>query len=116
MSEVTAIGLDIANNALPAHGADASGERCESARSAAPSCWNFLASEACGRAHHWSGELTHLGLNLKPMPPAYVKPFLKRYKNDAVDAEAICEAAQRPDMRFVAIKNEEQQDLLCWTS
>jgi transposase len=68
-----------------------------------------VALEACGGAHHWGRELTHLGREVKLIPPAYVKPFLKRHKNDAVDAEAICEAAQRPNMRFVAIKSEEQQ-------
>jgi transposase len=65
--------------------------------------------EACGGAHHWARELTLLGHKVKLIPPAYVKPFVKRNKNDAVDAEAICEAAQRPSMRFVAIKSEEQQ-------
>jgi len=65
--------------------------------------------EACGGAHHWARELTYLGHEVKLTPPAYVKPFVKRNKNDAVDAEAICEAAQRPNMRFVAIKSEEQQ-------
>jgi transposase len=68
-----------------------------------------VALEACGGAHHWARELTRLGHTLKLIPPAYVKPFVKRNKNDAADAEAICEAAQRPSMRFVAIKSEEQQ-------
>lgn len=68
-----------------------------------------VALEACGGAHHWGRELTHLGHDVKLIPPAYVKPFVKRHKNDAVDAEAICEAAQRPNMRFVPIKSEEQQ-------
>ena len=72
-----------------------------------PQC--TVALEACGGAHHWGRELTHLGHDVKLIPPAYVKPFVKRHKNDAVDAEAICEAAQRPNMRFVAIKSEEQQ-------
>jgi transposase len=68
-----------------------------------------VALEACGGAHHWARELTRLGHEAKLIPPAYVKPFVKRNKNDAADAEAICEAAQRPSMRFVAIKSEEQQ-------
>ncbi len=68
-----------------------------------------MALEACGGAHHWARELTALGHEVRLIPPAYVKPFVKRHKNDAVDAEAICEAAQRPTMRFVAVKSEEQQ-------
>ena len=72
-----------------------------------PPC--LVALEACGGAHHWARERTPLGYRVKLIPPAYVKPFVKRNKNDAVDAEAICEAAQRPNMRFVAIKSEEQR-------
>jgi transposase len=65
--------------------------------------------EACGGAHHWARQLAQLGHEVRLIPPAYVKPFVKRQKNDAIDAEAICEAAQRPSMRFVAVKSEEQQ-------
>ena len=65
--------------------------------------------EACGGAHHWARQLTQLGHEVRLIPPAYVKPFVKRQKNDAIDAEAICEAAQRPSMRFVAVKSERQQ-------
>ena len=65
--------------------------------------------EACSGAHHWARELIRLGHEVKLIPPVYVKPFVKRHKNDALDAEAICEAAQRPGMRFVAVKSEEQQ-------
>src|SRR5919106_1096648 len=65
--------------------------------------------EACGGAHHWGRELKLLGYEVRLIPPAYVKPFVKRQKNDANDAEAICEAAQRPGMRFVAVKDEAQQ-------
>ena len=68
-----------------------------------------MALEACGGAHPWVRELTILGHEVRLIPPAYVKPFVKRLKNDAADAEAICEAVQRPNMRFVAIKSEEQQ-------
>jgi hypothetical protein len=74
---------------------------------AQPSC--TVALEACGGAHHWARQLTQLGHEVRLIPPAYVKPFVKRQKNDAIDAEAICEAAQRPSMRFVAVKSEEQQ-------
>ena len=65
--------------------------------------------EACGGAHHWARELAKLGHDVQLIAPAYVKPFVKRQKNDAADAEAICEAAQRPSMRFVAVKSEGQQ-------
>src|SRR3954469_22761468 len=72
-----------------------------------PSC--TVAMEACAGAHHWGRELMKLGHEVRLIPPAYVKPFVKRQKNDAADAEAICEAAQRPSMRFVAVKSEESQ-------
>ena len=68
-----------------------------------------VALEACGGAHHWARQLTQLGHEVRLIPPAYVKPFVKWQKNDAIDAEAICEAAQRPSMRFVAVKSEQQQ-------
>ncbi|MDV3253804.1 IS110 family transposase [Devosia sp. BK] len=117
MSEVTTIGLDIAKNVFHAHGADASGKPLFSRKISRTKLLEFFAKqprclvalEACGGAHHWARELTQQGHQVKLIPPAYVKPFVKRNKNDAVDAEAICEAAQRPNMRFVAIKSEEQQ-------
>ena len=117
MSEVTTIGLDIAKNVFHAHGADERGACVFSKRitrgklldffAAQPRC--VVALEACGGAHHWARELVAMGHEVRLIPPAYVKPFVKRSKNDAVDAEAICEAAQRPTMRFVAVKSEEQQ-------
>ena len=117
MSEVTTIGLDIAKTVFHAHGADERGRGVFSKRltrakllaffAAQPRC--TVALEACAGAHHWARELTALGHEVRLIPPAYVKPFVKRHKNDAVDAEAICEAAQRPTMRFVAVKSEEQQ-------
>ena len=117
MSEVTTIGLDIAKNVFHAHGADASGKPLFSRKISRTKLLEFFAKqprclvalEACGGAHHWARELTQQGHQVKLIPPAYVKPFVKRNKNDAVDAEAICEAAQRSNMRFVAIKSEEQQ-------
>jgi transposase len=117
MSEVTTIGLDIAKNVFHAHGADAGGRALFSRKISRTRVLEFFAKqplclvalEACGGAHHWARELTLLGHEVKLIPPAYVKPFVKRHKNDAVDAEAICEAVQRPNMRFVAIKSEEQQ-------
>lgn len=117
MEEVSTIGLDIAKTVFQAHGADAAGHQLFSRRitrsklleffAAQPRC--LVAMEACGGAHHWARELTQMGHHVRLIPPAYVKPFVKRQKNDAADAEAICEAAQRPNMRFVAIKSEEQQ-------
>ena len=69
----------------------------------------LVAMEACGGAHYWGRQIENLGHTVRLIPPAYVKPFVKRQKNDAADAEAICEAAQRPSMRFVAVKDEAQQ-------
>lgn len=117
MDEVTTIGLDIAKHVFHAHGADAGGRAMFSRRisrarlldffAAQPRC--VVALEACGGAHHWARELQAMGHAVRLIPPAYVKPFVKRHKSDAVDAEAICEAAQRPTMRFVAVKSEAQQ-------
>lgn len=117
VSEVSTIGLDIAKAVFQAHGADAAGRQLFSRRitraklleffAAQPRC--LVAMEACSGAYHWARELTQMGHQVRLIPPAYVKPFVKRQKNDAADAEAICEAAQRPNMRFVAIKSEEQQ-------
>jgi transposase len=75
-----------------------------------PPC--LVGIEACASSHHWSRELQAIGHSVRLMPPAYVKPYVKRHKNDATDAEAICEAVTRPNMRFVAIKTEEQQSCL----
>lgn len=117
MSQVSTIGLDIAKNVFHAHGADERGGMVFSRKLSRSKLLEFFAKqpactvamEACGGAHHWARELTQLGHEVRLIPPAYVKPFVRRHKNDAVDAEAICEAAQRPGMRFVAMKTEEQQ-------
>jgi transposase len=117
VGEISIIGLDIAKQVFHAHGADASGATVFSRRITRAKLIPFFASqrrcviamEACGGAHHWGRELTKLGHEVRLIAPAYVKPFVKRQKNDAADAEAICEAAQRPNMRFVPVKSEQQQ-------
>ena len=122
MSEVITVGLDIAKHVFHAHGVDDRGRPIFSKRisrgklldffAAQPSC--MVALEACGGAHHWARQLIQLGHQVRLIPPAYVKPFVKRQKNDAIDAEAICEAALRPNMRFVAVKSEQQQARRVW--
>src|SRR5579864_6350198 len=117
MEQVIIIGLDIAKDVFHVHGADERGRTIFSKRISRGRLLDFfsthrsctVALEACGGAHHWARQLTELGHEVRLIPPAYVKPFVKRQKNDAIDAEAICEAAQRPSMRFVAVKSEEQQ-------
>jgi transposase len=117
MGEVSTIGVDLAKSVFQVHGADASGTVlfCRKLRrhqvltflAGQPPC--TVAMEACGSAHHWAREISKLGHAIRLIPPAYVKPFVKRQKNDAADAEAICEAAQRPTMRFVMPKSEQTQ-------
>ena len=117
MGEVTTIGLDVAKSVFQIHGVDATGtvvvrKRISRAKvleffSILPSC--LVGIEACPSGHHWSRELRALGHTVRLMPPSYVKAYLKRSKNDANDAAAICEAVTRPSMRFVPIKSEQQQ-------
>ncbi len=120
MNQVVTIGLDIAKSVFQLHGVDAAGAvllRKRLSRSRMLSFFEKLAPcligmEACGSAHYWGRELTRLGHDVRLMPPSYVKPYVKRQKNDAADAEAICEAVARPSMRFVPIKAPEQQSLM----
>lgn len=117
MGEVSTIGLDLAKSVFQVHGADASGAVLFRKKLRRHQVLTFFAGqkpctvamEACGSAHHWAREIGKLGHAIRLIPPAYVKPFVKRQKNDAADAEAICEAAQRPTMRFVAPKSEQTQ-------
>jgi len=117
VGEVITIGLDLAKSVFQAHGAGGSGEvvfRKKLRRgqvltffSGQPRC--LVAMEACASAHYWAREIAALGHQTRLIAPAYVKPFVKRQKNDMADAEAICEAAQRPTMRFVTPKSAEAQ-------
>jgi transposase len=120
MQAISTIGLDIAKSVFQVHGVDAEGkivlrQQLKRARVLAffrklPPC--LIGIEACASSHYWSRELQALGHSVRLMPPAYVKPYLKRQKNDAADAEAICEAVQRPNMRFVPTKTADQQACL----
>ena len=120
MQVVTTIGLDIAKAVFQVHGVDVHGNvvvRRHLRRRQVlpffkklPAC--LVGLEACATSHHWSRELQALGHTVRLMPPAYVKPYLKRQKNDAADAEAICEGVMRPTMRFVETKMPEQQSCL----
>lgn len=118
--QVTTVGLDLAKNIFQVHGVTKTGDVAfnrplRRAQILAffqrlPPC--LVGIEACASSHHWARELSKLGHTVRLMPPMYVKPYVKRGKSDAVDAEAICEAVTRPTMRFVEIKSEEQQALL----
>ena len=120
MQEVTMIGLDIAKSVFQVHGIDGSGAvvvRRQLRRRQVlpffrklPPC--LVGIEACATSHHWAREIEKLGHEARLMPARYVKPYVKRNKNDAADAEAICEAVTRPNMRFVPIKTPEQQSVL----
>ena len=118
--QVMTIGVDLAKHIFQLHGVDAQGHvvlrrRVRRANLLAffrelPPC--LVGLEACGTAHHWARQLGALGHTVRLMSPAYVKPYVKRQKNDMADAEAICEAVARPSMRFVPIKSEAQQSVI----
>ncbi|WP_165982683.1 IS110 family RNA-guided transposase [Dankookia rubra] len=117
MERATTIGLDLAKSVFQVHGIDAAGGIVLRRKLRRPELLEFFAAlppalvgiEACGGAYYWARELTRLGHTVRLMPPAYVKPYVKRGKTDAADAEAICEAVTRPTMRFVPAKTEAQQ-------
>ncbi len=120
MSEISRIGLDLAKNVFQIHGVDRSGETVLRRQLRRGALEKFFAQlppctvgiEACGSAHHWARVIGRYGHQVRLMPPAYVKPYVKRNKNDGRDAEAICEAVGRPTMRFVPVKSVEQQATL----
>lgn len=116
----TTIGLDIAKHVFEVHGIDRDGAAVLHHTLRRRQVLEFFSRiepalvgiEACGAAHYWARELTKLGHDVRIMPPAYVKPYVKRGKSDAADAAAICEAVMRPTMRFVPVKSVEQQAML----
>jgi len=117
MEKIITVGLDLAKSIFQVHGIAENGKvlvRRTLRRSQVlpffrglPSC--LVGMEACASAHHWAREITALGHSVRMMPPAYVKPYVKRNKTDVADAEAICKAVARPTMRFVPVKTAEQQ-------
>jgi transposase len=118
--EITALGIDLAKSVFQVHGVDAGGRAILKKKLRRRSILEFLQGlppcligmEACATAHYWAREIVALGHEVRLIPPAYVKPYVKRQKNDAADAEAICEAVTRPNMRFVPIKTPEQQGVM----
>jgi transposase len=120
MSEITTVGLDLAKQVFQVHAVDGAGQvvvrktlrrgQVLTFFAGLPGC--LVGIEACATAHHWAREISALGHEVRLMPPQYVKAYLKRHKNDAADAAAICEAVTRPSMRFVPIKTQEQQAAL----
>jgi transposase len=118
--QITTVGLDLAKNVFQVHGVDKHGKavlrkqlrRDQGASFFAnlPAC--VVGMEACSSAHHWARKLQSMGHTARLMAPQFVKPYVKSNKNDAADAEAICEAVSRPTMRFVPIKNVEQQAVM----
>ena len=118
--EMTTLGIDLAKSVFQLHGVDAAGAVVLQKKLRRGAVLDLLGKlkpcligmEACATSHHWAREIAALGHEVRLIPPAYVKPYVKRQKNDAADAEAICEAVSRPNMRFVPVKSEEQQAVL----
>ncbi len=117
---ITTLGIDLAKSVFQLHGVDAAGAVVLRKKLRRGAFLDVLANlapclvgmEACPTSHYWAREIAALGHDVRLIPPTYVKPYVKRQKNDAADAEAICEAVARPNMRFVPIKTEEQQSVL----
>ena len=120
MVQPATVGMDIAKNVFHAYGVDAQGQKVLSRKLRRAQVEAFFAKlepcligiEACATAHHWARILKRMGHQVRLIPPAYVKPYVKTQKNDEADAEAICEAVTRPNMRFAEIKTIEQQSAL----
>ncbi len=120
MTKISTIGVDLAKNVFQVHGIDASGAVVVRRQLKRASVEKFFAQlppclvgmEACGSAHHWARVIGRYGHQVRLMPPAYVKPYVKRNKNDGRDAEGVCEAVTRPTMRFVPVKSIAQQATL----
>jgi transposase len=120
MSSVVTIGLDLAKSVFQIHGVDDTGRTMLRRRLSRHELVSYFAKmspcligmEACSAAHHWARELSRVGHSVRLIPPQYVKPYVKRNKTDAADAEAICEAVARPNMRYVPVKTLDQQDVL----
>jgi transposase len=118
--QITTIGIDLAKTVFQVHAVDADGATVVRKRLRRAEVLSFVSGlepcligmEACATSHYWGRELAKFGHTVKLMPPAYVKPYVKRGKNDATDAEAICEAVSRPNMRFVPVKSADQQAVL----
>lgn len=118
--KLTTIGIDLAKNVLQVHGTDDKGRAVLKKQLKRAQVLSFFGNlkpcrigmEACGSAHYWGRKLQVLGHTVQLIPPQYVKPFVKRNKNDAADAEAICEAMARPNMPSVPLKTPEQQAIL----
>ena len=114
MEDIVVVGIDLAKSVFQVHGIDARGEVVVRQRLSRAKLLPFFAGlprclvgmETCASANHWARELIALGHEVRLMPPQYVKPYVKRSKNDASDAEAICEAVSRPTMRFVGVKSD----------
>jgi transposase len=121
MKEISVLGIDLAKNIFQLHGADRVGNTVLKKKlnrrqlvlfvSNLPKC--VIAMEACGGSHYWGRKFGDMGHQVKLISPQFVKPFVKSNKNDANDAEAIVEAALRPNMRFVSVKTTQQQEALC---